>query len=699
MMSGPAQPREDASVTNPGRQGALLVPPCHSPILARGIDRIVRKSPYPPDRLHGPSPDDPALSGYEWVLALDAIDTSAGDSPEDDAWAVAVEPGAPARVTIRAATGRARLFAMYHIAKCLEMKKPPAEWAIRRVPTLAKRYAWITAGCTWSDVCRPDWFDRDIGEIPEMGFNGVILTLAPTHGTSIGRQTLPLKLGENGVEVDRFKLPAFKDMFDRLKTYGLDISLMHQAFIPPQYTIEEVRAHYDGKRTIGGLEALIEKTSCELAAEIFKHLPQVDSLMFHSLECEWRWGRAVGFFPSKDDEASARALDAYLRGQTRACEEAGKDLMFWAHVSGISSRQMRAMYGVLERHPSVMTIIDHVWPNDSWPHAPVMGFVSDDIRRTVTSSRWGMSIVTTDGEPYGSGALPTAWPGPNAACARTARELGAELGFIRLNEVCLTTLGTLGDINAIQVLAAGEEWWTPARSQEELWQEWSSRRFGKAAAPAVASALQKSETIIRKGFCAGRIPVIHHGSMAIYGWLPGQKYGAWGVFARPGEQLVDLPWDELVCAQIRPWQVSSRGLELEDFLRDSAEAEAAAREGLCEIESVREKLAPEDYDYLYTCFEQALPMLEAIRRTAVGAHASARFLGEQNDSTRRDLEAACAELEACADRIETEYGIDFFPTPSFMKVQVKGKFYEGYGAPIALRAIAEAYRKTMESAS
>ncbi len=674
---------------------AMLLPRSPSPTMRRGVERIQAKAGHSVDLLHGTDLKDALSKKYNWVLVLKKKKLITGSKLEDDAWAVSITGDKPKQVFIEAKTGRAQLFAMYHIAECIEMKKPPAEWATRRSPLLKKRYAYISAGNAMSKVCRPDWFDSDIEDMPGLGLNGVLLILTPSHGTSIGRQTLPFTLIKGGVKVDRFKLPAFLQMFDRLKTFGLDISLFHPALIPPRFTMQAVKKHYNGKTHLSGLEEAIEKSSYDMASAIFTHMPQVDSLFCHSLECEWMWGKAVAMFPCRNETAAGGAFEAYLKGQTRACEEYGRTLMFWTHVGGISARQLRLMHKILERYPKVLVIEDHKWQNNTWPHSPVMGHLAKDICDTVTARRWGMSVVCTDGEYYGGGALPTAYPDPNVLSAETCVKLGAECAFLRFNAQALTPLRTLEDVNGIHLVAASEVWWKPARSKDVLWTDWCTRRFGAAAAPAVVSALKKSEAIILKGFSAGKQPLIDHSSLLTHSWRPGNRLNAWGVFAYPGELLVDKPWDKLTCPEIRPWQVSARGVALDDFLRDSATADGAAREALSEIESVRNNLTDQDYKYLKTCFSDALLMMEAIRLTAVAARASALCMKTKSKKNLHNLEKTCKAMEACADRIEAERGINFRPAHHIFRTSLKGRTYQAYGAPIGLRSIAEKYRKSI----
>jgi hypothetical protein len=679
-------------------KGAILPPAVTFPVLQKGIERIREKSPCPVDILHERAVTDPCLRDYGWVLDLDgnAAPTSrnGGSTEHADAWAVEVSGSVPKVVRVRGETERARLYAMYHVADCLAAGTPPPTWSAHRRPLVPKRYALVTAGCVWSQVCRPDLFDRAIVELPGMGFNGVIIGCTPVHGTSIGRQTLPFTLTEDGVAVDRFKIPMFQSAFDRIKSYGLDICLFHQAYLPPPFTMEQVREHYAGKRDLPGFAEAAREGHRALADAIFTHFPQVNALLHHSLECEWFWGNAVSIFPCRDDAAGERALAAHLEGLSDACARHGKDLLFWTHVCGIDARQLRLLRQVLSRFPSVIAVEDNAWENCCWPHAPVMGYLSEDLKQQVTSGRFGLAINTTDGEYFGAGKLPSSYPAPHVRGAKAAADLGAEFVYVRLNGQMLTPLGTLDDVNAINVLAVGEALWTPARPLDECWLDWCSRRFGVAAAPAVVSALKKSGDIITKGLSASRLGLIDHSGLSVGKWQPRTRNSAWTLFATdPGKLVVDKPYDDLTHPDFKLSQVDAAGVALDTFLRDSAEADAAAREALREIASARADLKPEDFIYLTGCFEDAIVFMEAVRRTASGASASALCLERYDAAHERRLEEACAAMEAYADWIEENKGPDFCRVHFFMKAKLAGNEYPAYSVPIALRAIAERYRE------
>jgi len=681
-----------------GAVGAILLPAVTCSAVRRGVERIHEKSPCPVDVLHERAVTDSCLRDYGWVLDLDgtAAPTSRGraSTAQDDAWAVEVFGDDPAVVNLRGDTERARLYAMYHIADCLAQGKPTENWPARRAPLVPKRYVVMSAGCVWSPVCRPDLFDRDIVDLPGLGFNGVIIGCTPTQGTSIGRQTLPFTLTEDGVAVDRFKVPMFQSTFDRIKSYGLDICLFHQAFVPPPYTMAQVREHYDGKRELPGFPDAARDAHRALADAIFTHFPQVDALLHHSLECDWFWGNAVAVFPCRDEAVAERALGAHLEGLTDACSRHGKELLFWTHVCGVNARQLSLLRRILSRHPSVIAVEDNAWENCCWPHAPVMGYLSEDLKRQVTSGRFGLSINTTDGEYFGAGKLPSSYPDPHVRGAKTAVELGAEVVYARLDEQMLTPLRTLDDVNAINVLAVGEALWEPARPMDECWLDWCTRRFGAAAAPAVVSALKKSGEIITKGLSASRLGLIDHSGLSVGKWAPRARNRAWTLFAtEPGKLVVDKPYDDLVHQDFKLWQVGAAGVALDTFLRDSAEADAAAREALRELESVRPELTPEDFDYLTGCFQDAIVFMEAVRRTARGARASALCLERSDAANVKLLEESCANMDQYADWIEAAHGPDFFRTHFFLKTKVKGVEHAGYSVPIALRSLAEQYRE------
>jgi hypothetical protein len=204
--------------------------------------------------------------------------------------------------------------------------------------------------------------------------------------------------------------------------------------------------------------------------------------------------------------------------------------------------------------------------------------------------------------------------------------------------------------------------------------------------------LKRSKTIITKGLSASGLTLLDHSGLAVHAWRPAGPRHKIRLFDRPGELLWDVPYDQLATGDdFKAWLVGARGMTFDEFLSANDEAQAAAREALREVEGAAEQLAPEDLRYLTAIFEDAILMIESIRRIAAGMHAAQRHSRDPGEGLRRELDAACAALEEMADRIEAERGMNFFETKPFFKTRFEGKEYTRYGAPIGLRGLAREY--------
>jgi len=384
------------------------------------------------------------------------------------------------------------------------------------------------------------------------------------------------------------------------------------------------------------------------------------------------------------DGYAGRSLLPLTRGEA----DAGREAVFLEYGRfAIGNEQTDGFFPIRCVHTADWKLAINLFDTDELYH------LAEDIWNKVTARRWGMSITSTDGEFYGEGSYPTAYPEPNVHSVETAVQRGAECVYVRFNEQNMTPLRALEDVNAIHLIACSEVMWQDPRPIDVLWTDWCTRRFGAAAAPAFVSAIKKSKSFILQGLSAGNQPLVDAWFRQAASWTPGRAYRAWDLFARPGERLVDKPWDELVCDEIRPWQVSARGVVLEDFLQGSVQAEDDMREGLREIESVRGDLAEEDYAYLSTCFANAILFIQAVRVTAAAALVASLYAREKSAEHRQRLETACAAMDDCADHIEAEHQTLYPHGYQTIRQAIVGNIRGAYGPPVGLRRIAEEYRR------
>ena len=245
-----------------------------------------------------------------------------------------------------------------------------------RKPLVAQRVGMVTASTHLGEVYRPDLFDRTIQALPSLGLNGVLLIVSTAHGTSAGRDLLPQILDDDQ------KIKAWSQMFDRIKALGLNVYVSFSPLIPPEFTREQLKAHYAGRQKLKELPDAIRAATETQANAVFTTFAQVDGLMLHSLELEPVWGPAVSPYPARDVPAAEQALGAYLDGLEAACRRHKKQTWFWAHVWGVTPPEIRSIRRVLSEHPDVVTLEDHYWPNVGWPTLPFLGYLPLDLRDT-----------------------------------------------------------------------------------------------------------------------------------------------------------------------------------------------------------------------------------------------------------------------------------------------------------------------------
>lgn len=65
--------------------------------------------------------------------------------------------------------------------------------------------------------------------------------------------------------------------------------------------------------------------------------------------------------------------------------------------------------------------------------------------------------------------------------------------------------------------------WTPTASLDDIWEKWTERRYGKAAAEELRPVLESSKEIILKGYMIAGFPLLFHSRFEPNGYhLPDQ---------------------------------------------------------------------------------------------------------------------------------------------------------------------------------
>jgi len=696
------------------------------------VDRIRELAPGPVDVVHGRAADG-QRGRYRGVFVLGTpgdrteLAEAWGDErpASGDAYLVKSLGGQPPVAAVSGIGPRGTMYAAYQLADRLAADgsegvgrggdgsgaagESLAGLDVRRVPRVKRRLAFLSAGSHGGEFFRPMLFRRSLRELPRYGFNGVLIIPSAYHGTAAGRSLLPLKSVDDRVVALEPQIDEWRAMLDEIKHYGHEIVICWPAYVPPGYSVDDARAHLAGKKRLPDYEEAVGRYQRALLAAVFDELPQIDGVMFHSLEtigpAEGDYGRAAAIFPLANREISTRVFRAYLGAIDEVCHERGKRMAFWTHVCGIRGRNVRLLREVLFDYPRVTIVEDHYWPNAGWPTLPVMGYLPDDLRATIhTRNPFGMFLITTDGEYYGGGSLPTAYPDPHFEAAREAVRREAELVLIRTGQQDRTRQGLLFHFGEIVPLSAAAALWEPCPPLTELWDDWARRRYGPRAAPEIVRALKQCEVILTKGFTYQGLPLLSHSGLPSYTWRPSDSpHSRFGLFRAPGTPVSRVTnYDELGQADYIPFQVKARSASMAEFRARQQAALEAADEALRSIEAVRSEPRPEDYAHMRRAFEDARWVLGALVRLGEAAHATIllRSGGGDNNADRAALrtqfEDAVKELDSYADRIARERDADFLRPQHFIVDTIDGRRLRAPPLPLTLKAIAADYRKHVE---
>jgi len=568
-----------------------------------------------------------------------------------------------------------------------------------RKPLVPLRVAAVSACTNLGERYLPDLFDRTVEELPSLGFNGVLVMISPAHGTSAGRERLPHILG------DPEKTKAWSAMFDRIRALGLNIYVSFAPLVPPEFSREQIKAHYAGRRELDSLPEKIRAVTEAQAKAVFTALPQVDGLMLHSLELEELWGpNVLSPYPARDVPSAERALGAYLDGLEDACRTHQKQAWFWTHVWGVTTGQIRSIRRVLRDHPAVVPIEDHYWPNNGWATLPFLGYLPPDLREEVRAPRrFGIYLDTTDGEYFDAGNMLSGYPDSHWRAAMESAERGAHVVLVRLNVLDRTAIGTLFGLNGIMPVAAARALWAPRPSLDEVWRQWAADRFGPEAAPHVVAALRQTATIMTKGFCYRGMNLLVHSTISQHRWQPATS---WRGNARTpligppaGRPLYDANADSVPATESISWQVQPTSGTIAEFEQHQAEARAAVEQAMASLQAARPHLRDADYRHLHEACVNTQWMLRAVHQVGRLAHAANVVMTAGGADPASDAHQAWSKqmqnLLNLAAQIEEKFGDDYLTTHDFIRVTVDGRTRSGPSLAMCLRAIAQTHQRKL----
>jgi len=680
-----------------------------SPVIRSAVDVLTEHLSQPVDIRHVKELDQVKTENYSLKIFLGTAGQAKNMTTvneiipdlEGDAYAVIPSSEDKSLFYLTGGNERAVLYAAYEGRDILTRTHVDHKQGVANIPLIPRRVAMLTASTRVGENFRPGLFDESLKKLARLGANGVFLVPSKVHGTSAGRDFLPFYFKGGKVEVSRPELEEWLHLFNKIKSQGHDIYISCPAWIPPDYSMEDVHKYYNGEIELKGFEEEVTVTFTTMLSAIFKAMPQVDGIVLHSLEMPQAYGMSVPFFPCRDLPTGERMMRTYIKALDDVCKRNGKIPCFWSHVAGQNTRMIYSMHNIMSEFPEVFIVEDCYWPNNGWPFLPVFGFLPDEIKDSIhMKNKLGLFLTNTDGEYFGGGKIPIAYPDPFYKASLEAVSRKAEMVLVRVNEHDGTHFGTMESMNAVHVEAGLRPLWDPAPGLQDVWNEWCIQRFGGQAAEGVMNALKKSQDVLLNGLTINGIPVMNHENILPPRWLHGSI--VYNLFREPGTPVTNLDSKNIrgVLNWIS-WQTQAESISFQAFRDRQERVIKSLNEGLALIENEHNHLDPEDYLYLSASFDDALYIIKA--NLLLGEAAYAMNLAEENYDNHPDpvsyANRTIDQIESYAKEIIREKGDDFFRPPVFFrtKARIGEKTILSPSLPESMAAIAENYRSVILS--
>jgi len=646
----------DGAAVNPKefQRGLILTPDeSNAMTIAHAINRLRAKSPMPLDLADGWTDNRVKPENYDMTIVVGVTDKLteknemlakawSGNRPSDEeAWALKTISTKP---LIIAATGnrpRAVLYAVWRLADMLAMGKDLSAINIVETPKLAKRYV-VPSGTAIEGrsmnhpINRHNLYMSEIDEMPRYGINGVYFVLGQFRvGVGPGVVSIPLQMDKGGnITVNQNTYPQWRNMIETVKSYDMEACTTVEPYIPPGYDVKEVEKYYTGgtKMPDGFLEAT-EKFFTRYVDKLMEIFPQMDGLVLHAgveganhSDASFQLVRT--FLEGQDIPLSSKVMNVYLGVLEKAMQKYHIKGYFRTHSFGITSEGILAMRELLFKYPDVTIIEDAYWPNEVWINGggkiPIMAYLDDDLRARIDQHNKIGLFMLADAEYFGGGALPNAIDRCHIYAMQQLLQRNSDFVVLRTNLQDRTPFGTLWSLAGIQIEQAANQLWSPARSTEDVWNEWIERRWGAKAAPYISKALANNYDIMFNGFTLDGMNAMFKSMIKAQQWMPDWLRGErkMMMFARPGTHLLAKRPDIITSTDQFSVQLNNIAMPFKEFEARQNKAAGEIDFSLQQIELAKPYLSKSDYVFLTETFNNAKILLGVIHDMAQAAYAA-----------------------------------------------------------------------------
>jgi hypothetical protein len=593
----------------------------------------------------------------EWAAHPDA---------RPDAYLIRTVSTSPLVIYASGNNARGTLYAAYALSALIKERADLSALRIYREPLVAQRYASAGATTHGRKYYRPDLYNRTLNELPRYGINGILVY--PGGGTPIGRKASPvLEKPDGSFHQTADNKRRWNESFDQIRRYGMEIMMTIPPVRPSGYKPTDLTAYYQGgpepKDYLVKLKAHF-RNYLEIMARDYR---KFDGYMFNSTEGA-TFGRNKRFFdhpnPKKypiDDylKNNATVMRAYLDVLKEFFGKEFNKVCFWTHSYGLYTSGLRKMREVLFEYPELTILEDDYWNNNMWPmDVPSMYYLPEDLRAEVSKRNpYGLFQIVPDGEYFGGGSLPTAYPDSHIRSSKDAVARSARLVIQRFNLHDWTTEGTAFGIMDIVPTAASRCLWSDAPDAPQLWSDWAKMRFGQKAAPFVVKALQESKTYLFNSIACNGVDMMCGSKFQPNYWVPGNPYSRVQLFSKPGVlMLKKKEGADIQSSEYTMYQMKTRTIAITEYRQRLQTAHAAVDRGLAALGQARPYLTADQYAMLTGKFLRGRNILRALSCLSEGAYAL-NILQDNFDKVKDPAANYARAMKQFRDYLATDTGL------------------------------------------
>lgn len=397
----------------------------------------------------------------------------------------------------------------------------------------------------------------------------------------------------------------------------------------------------------------------EMVIEYFETFPECDCLEMYLWENDYTSDRHL-LFPQlywggrerkalyssqpyfSPEDMLAAVLTAYAKGAQRAGKEFS--ILTFSHFPW----QERLLIEAIERMDNaVPVILDHKCQPGDWDINRPVNNVLEHVSR-----KKAYMLFDGAGEYWGQCRIPFCIPEDIQYRVQHAMNYNTNITDLGMRVMWQfdNLFDNYNEINFYALSRFAKDPWVPI---EQVWQDWAEERFGKEAAPAIVSALERTQEIGTRLFYVLGCWASNHSVLASLPYIESHTMNF-------GRALYEWkPMDYVNGGIFREFSRRPREITVKRVLKEKAEALALVKESIEDVKSVAGLLSPDEaarityqFDLLHDYTKIAADHVEAFIRYWIEKTNPAEAVKDN----REKLRAALKRLEEHAAFVDDKYG-------------------------------------------